>query len=888
MPVFRLLTVIEGVSTIERRLEAALVGRERELAELRRALDAVRGERRCRVVTVLGEAGIGKTRLVGELLAEAADDTTVLIGRCVSYGEGSTYLPLAEMLSRIGDDLDAVLAAAASTGEELLAIRRYFESLARRRPLVLVFEDIHWAEPTLLDVIEHLRGQVSGVPLLVLCLARTELLVERPGWPDALQLLPLPDRQTLSLLEAAAGGVEPERPFADRRDRRGQSALRGAASRVRGGGRRDRCCAAVDRGAARESVRPARSTRARPSSGARRWPGGSSGEPRCWSFRRRTRFRSWTDTSRSSRVRASSVPSAGDGLRFHHVLIRDVAYAGIPKTERVELHERLADWLDSQPEGTDQVVGYHLEQASSYSSELEPGNRRARRLAADAGACLGRAGIRAWKRGDTPAAMNLLGRAAELLAKGDSFRLALLCELGVALRGAGELDRAADMLVETADTAATAGDRRAHLRARLELANVRMFADPGGRADELLDVAAEAIPVFEAVDDDHSLSRAWRLIGFVQGAMRCRYAAAVDATERALDHARRSGWSTAASTGDLAAALYHGPTPVPEAISRCHELLEDADLGGRAGVLVHLGGLEATLGHFDEARRLVDRGNELYRDLGQTALAHGNCGTMRGQIELLAGDAIAAEQAFRTSYEALESIGDRADLATRAAELAEAVLLNGRRDESERWSRVAEQFGSSDDVPTQFLWRAVRSKTARRKRRPRRGSGTRRGGGAHRRRDGRPEPAREGHARPGRSSLPIRPPRRRPPRDRGGAPFLRAEGQPGRSRAGSDPACGARVARRTAKNAKSPLGLFAFLRPRLAVFQARGPPPEFGMKAVIARTSFRRPTSRPGANGAPSAGQPATNRCAQLLLGCDPGEPPHRRDERDGDARRGV
>ena len=709
LPVFRLLTVIEGVSTIERRLEAALVGRKRELAELRRALDAVRGERRCRVVTVLGEAGIGKTRLVGELLAEAADDTTVLIGRCVSYGEGATYLPLAEMLSRIGDDLDAVLAAAASTGEELLAIRRYFESLARRRPLVLVFEDIHWAEPTLLDVIEHLRGQVSGVPLLVLCLARTELLVERPGWPDALQLLPLPDRQTLSLLEAAAGGVEPN--------------VRSRIVEIAEGNPlyAEQLLAYVVDGGAIDAVPPSieallasRFEQLGPHVRGVIGRAALAGRE----FRRAALLElspsdeiPFVDRHLAELARKGFLhPSSGDGLRFHHVLIRDVAYAGIPKAERVELHERLADWLDGQPEETDQLVGYHLEQASRLSSELEPGNRRAKRLAADAGGCLGGAGIRAWKRGDTPAAINLLGRAAALLAEGDSFRLALLCELGVALRGAGELDRAADMLVETADTAATAGDRRAHLRARLELANVRMFTDPGGRADELLDVAAEAIPVFEAVDDDHSLSRAWRLIGFVQGAMRCRYAAAVDATERALDYARKSGWSTAASIGDLAAALYHGPTPVPEAISRCHELLEHTDLGGRAGVLVHLGGLEATLGHFDEARCFVDQANDLYHDLGQTALAHGNCGTLRGQIELLAGDSIAAEQAFRTSYAALASIGDRAYLATRAAELAEAVLLNGRHDESERWSRVAEQFGSSDDVPTQFLWRAVRSR----------------------------------------------------------------------------------------------------------------------------------------------------------------------------------
>ena len=204
------------------------------------------------------------------------------------------------------------------------------------------------------------------------------------------------------------------------------------------------------------------------------------------------------------------------GFRFHHVLVRDVAYAGLPLEERAELHERLADWLDGRGDA-DELVGYHLEQAFRQRESLGPGDGRGRRLALDAGGRLGRAGMDAWKRGDTPATVNLLTRAVGLLPESDAFRLDLLCELGPALRTGSDLTAAEETLSGAAETAAAVGDRRLELRARLELARVRLFSDPEGRAEEVLDVAAEAIPLFEAVHDDRSLSRAWLGVAVVHG-----------------------------------------------------------------------------------------------------------------------------------------------------------------------------------------------------------------------------------------------------------------------------------------------------------------------------------------------------------------------------------
>ena len=234
-------------------------------------------------------------------------------------------------------------------------------------------------------------------------------------------------------------------------------------------------------------------------------------------------------------------PESFGSFRFHHVLIRDVAYASLPKAERADLHERLAEWL---ADGTDELIGYHLEQAYRCHAELGRLDLDARRLADRAGKRLGAAGIQARKRGDTPAALNLLERAAGLLAERDPFRLELVCELGIALRGAGRLVQAEETLATAAAVGALTGDRRAELRARLELANVRMFSDPGGRSDELVAAAREAIPVFETAGDDRSLSRAWRLIAYVEGATRCRFGPSMEAAERSLDYSVRAGWSS--------------------------------------------------------------------------------------------------------------------------------------------------------------------------------------------------------------------------------------------------------------------------------------------------------------------------------------------------------
>jgi DNA-binding SARP family transcriptional activator len=704
---FRLLAVAKGARAIARAPDVPLVGRKRELTALRRVYERARDERRCRLVAVLGEPGIGKTRLARELVGSVGDEATVLVGRCVSYGQGATYLPLREMVAQAGHSLEDLIEDASSVGEQLLAVRRFFERLADECPLVLVFDDVHWAEPTLLDLVEQLGVRAEG-PILTLCLARPELREKRPTLVEgAIELGPLGDKQVQALVGALAEDVPDE--------------VRKRVV-VNAGGNplfAEQLVAFGEEGGAVDTVPPsaeaviaARLDLLEP-------------EERAVLQRAAIVGRLFSRGAMQDLSPASEMAAVGecliglaekrlvhrcrDGFRFHHVLVRDVAYASLPKAERSELHERLADWLDGRGE-PDELVGYHLEQAHRLRAELGRLDGRARRLAVSAGGRLGAAGIEAWKRGDAPAAINLLGRATELLPQRDAFRLELCSELGLALLTAGEFPRARGILAAAVKTAADAGDRRLELRARLELSYVRLYSDPEGKADELLEVAARALPIFEAVEDHRSLGRTWLTLSFVHGLMHCRHSTAAEAAARALDHHRRSGWPISACLAYLAAAAQNGPMPAREAIRLCRQLLAQADLGGEANVLPPLGELEAVRGRFAEARRLVARARTTYDQLGQHALAQTNCGPVEGRIELLADDPAAAERALRASCDALERMGGLSYLATRTAELGDALYGLGRHDEAERLSHRAEELGATDDVLTQALWRSLRAR----------------------------------------------------------------------------------------------------------------------------------------------------------------------------------
>jgi predicted ATPase/class 3 adenylate cyclase len=768
---WRLLGIVTGAPAFARRLDSPLVGRERELALLEGAYRRAVDERSCHLFTVLGPAGVGKSRLVSELLTKLGDEALVLIGRCLPYGEGITFWPLRDVVRQTVSStpreapehtlrqLTGLLAAepeaelvverlAAATGlsegtagseETFWAVRKLLEALAETRPVIVAFDDVQWAEPTFLDLIDHLAVWTRDASVLLVCLARPELLDDRPVWGggklNATSILLEALRQddverliahvlgetevaeeiTSSLLEAGEGnplfveemiGMLIDHGRLREEDGRWRAAgeltavdapptiqaLLGA--RLDGLEERERelleRAAVVGRIFTREALAALAPQK-----------GGLDDQ-----LERLVR----KDLIRPDRT-------SGEGAyRFRHILIRDAAYFSLAKERRAELHERFAAWLEDARADRlrefEEILGYHLEQAHRYRSELAPADEHTRRLGARAAELLAEAGRRAFARGDARAAVGLLTRATLLLRDDDPARRELAPQLGTALIAVGEFGRAEGVLTRALEEALAAGDRRLELRARLELTEIRIRTEPGTGTDELLSVAQEAIEVFEQLGDDAGLTRAWVRIGDVYW-MTAKWAKRAEALERALVHARRAGdrrqvrWIL----GSLAVSLNFGSTPAAEGIRRCEQFLEEAERDRvlESRVLVVLAELLANLGRFDEARDHYRRSKSILEELDLKLLA-GFQVLVGGTVELLAGDSTAAVAELRDGYETLQAIGEKASLSTVAALLGEALYVNGEYEEAERFTEISEAAAPREDVASQVTLRGTRAK----------------------------------------------------------------------------------------------------------------------------------------------------------------------------------
>jgi tetratricopeptide (TPR) repeat protein len=228
---------------------------------------------------------------------------------------------------------------------------------------------------------------------------------------------------------------------------------------------------------------------------------------------------------------------------------------------------------------------------------------------------------------------------------------------------------------------------------------------------ELLDVASSAIPTFETIGDHRALGRAFLHIGFTKGNFQLQFAALEDAAEKAAYHYRVAGWSASTPLGGLMNALYYGPRPVGEAIARCEQLLQEhaGDRGSEANVLQWMGGLEAMQGRFDAARAHIGRAKTLYEGLGLQLSASDGCVMVLAEVELLAGRVEVAAQRLREACDTCIRLNESSYLASRAAQLADALYSLTQYDEAQTWTEVSRERADSEDLHAQASWRSIAS-----------------------------------------------------------------------------------------------------------------------------------------------------------------------------------
>ena len=771
VPAYRLVRVRSGESAA-RRQDAPMVGRETEFAALTGTFTATKDAQAGRAITLVGDAGVGKTRLTREFLDWASSEATVLKGRCLAYGDGITFWPMIEVVREaagIADedapetamarllelvDFDAGVAervasviglskATFQVGELFWGIRRFFELAAARRPVVVLFDDVHWAEQTFLDLIDHLTEHASGA-VFILCTARHELLEAHPTWGEQdgaarIVLGPLSDTDAARVVENLLGRAG----MADDVRARIVSASEGNPLFVE-----QLLSMLIESGQLRQeadgwtatsdlselSIPPtihallaARLDALPPSERAVIEPASVIGlafpEPAVEALSPEV-LRADVEAhlgglTRKQLVRVVDDQGDEDAIyRFHHILVRDAAYQGLLKRSRVQLHERFVAWADvinaerGRATEFEEILGYHLEQAYRYRTELGPLDDHGVGLGIRASERLGSAGTRAIARGDMPAAASLMGRAAAVLPADHPRRPWLLIRTAEARLEMGEFGRAAELEDEAIEASAALGDAAMEATARIERLRLRYMTDAAGSDAQVAAQVQELIPALDLAGDEAGLARAWRLLTYIRAAA-TQWGAAEEAATAMLEHARESGdrLMEIRALPALAEMALSGPVPVAEALRRCDQLLvrTEGDRRAEALVLRAIAHLRAMDGDFVAAREIYGGVRRTLEELGWNFNA-ALVSLDSGPIELLAGDPAAAERELRRDYELLDRMGERNYISTTAAYLAEALYRLDRRAEASDFVTFSQDLAAEDDLLTQFLWRGTRAK----------------------------------------------------------------------------------------------------------------------------------------------------------------------------------
>ena len=654
----------------------------------------------------MGDSGIGKSRLARELLRSVEGEAGVVVANCPPYGEGTTFSPIREAFRHAGRD-ESVLEA--SSYEVFAATRNLFEELAAERPLVVVFDDVHWAEETLLDLIEHLSVRLGTARVLLLCLARPELAERRPQWvsqPEStLTLAALSELDAEDLLDALDAPAALRERIAELAEgnplfieQLAAFAGEEGADVTLSGSIRGVLHARLDRLDPEE-----RAVLERASVIGRSFPLDAVLQIMPPAEREQAQA-SVFGLVRRGLIRPD-VRIPGDGFRFQHALIREAVYEAMPKALRADLHETVAAQLDDA-EAASAVVGYHLENTCLLRQSL---GLRDPELANRAGRLLCLAAEETLSRTDAPATISLLERARALLPDDDRELPGILTGLGAARLNGGDLPGAESALVEAVELAVAFDQRAAELHARIELQFVRAFAE-STPVEESVELATEAIAELEPLGDELALARAWWLRSSGDLAA-CRWRARGEAIEQALEHARRARAGVemvGTLAGLLAQALLYGPTPVDEAITRLDGLPDELQLDRSLRGPIHssLAGLFALRGDFEKARRLFRDAAATYEEFG-LRFRRATQSFVGAQIELLAGDVPAAEQELLASTAAFDEIGAATSATTHRALLTEVVSQLGRLEEAEELVRRVAAEAPSHDLIAHVLWRCA-------------------------------------------------------------------------------------------------------------------------------------------------------------------------------------
>jgi tetratricopeptide (TPR) repeat protein len=623
------------------------------------------------------------------------------------------------------------------------AARRFLQTLATDSPVVALFDDIHWAEPAFLDLMENLLDSVEGAPVLMLGTSRHDLLESRATWSDRprarrLVLEPLSDDAVAQVIHNLLGGAGLPDAFV----KKVVAAAEGNPLYVE-----QMLSMLVDNGVVQQvdgawvaastdgeiSIPPtiqalleARLDKLERGERAAAEPASVIG----MEFQRLAlqslapaAVKDVIDEklqalSRKHFIRQSVGAEGEAKYRFDHHMVRETVYNGLLKRARATMHAEFVKWADQNNAGSDrgrefeEILGYHLEQAYKYLAELGPIDEAGAALGRDAAKRLGSAARRALARGDMHAAVSLFKRAAALLAVDDEQRLDMLPELAEAQMGLGDFVGAKAVLLEARENAQAKGLYRVAAASRLMAVFLHTYMrDKGGDEENPLQLVDEVVPGLEAENAHNELATAWRLVGMVHG-VAGRYSEATEAVQKSLHYARlasneRLAAKAAKFLGGL--ALY-GATPVCEVIKQCESAIQDGigDRQTEAGLLCMLATLRAMNGELETARKLYQRGRDMLRDLGEGVRAAASC-IYVASVELRGGDLARAERELRADYEFLERAGEKYHLSFIAAQLAQLLRDQGNDDEALPLLDAAEKLSAPNDVQSQATWRSVKA-----------------------------------------------------------------------------------------------------------------------------------------------------------------------------------